>query len=366
MIGIRADSHGTWLGGYPTEVKMKIIGVCVAKDEWPLLAVAVSHALINSCDEVIVVDNGSSDASLQGLKFLNATTFQGRIHTLSYLGKFNQAAITGAAIQFARQLGAHFVVPFDADEFLVMANSISLKKYLEGKTKGLDGQSQIDSFQVFHVNYVVPRSFDIASIESYQQITARAIANQKNVYLQRSELAQLISNGSVGFFDNHFWNFKQIPRADRLIFLTKGNHQTTTKTRTFKVPAKDIYLVHLPFSSRKKLNKLVVETSFASHSSIMQNVASTSSLDQIWNRVTLDDSSRNSEIDFYHDVVLQKTFEEVLSKIGPFWELIQGFKKSSVANELSGCSRSIDLFFKTLVEMVETYLGKDFSDQVQI
>jgi hypothetical protein len=45
----------------------RIVGILQCKNEWALSAVAITHALLHHADEVLVVDDSSTDRSRAGL-----------------------------------------------------------------------------------------------------------------------------------------------------------------------------------------------------------------------------------------------------------------------------------------------------------
>jgi hypothetical protein len=48
----------------------RVIGLLAVRDEWPLAAVALVHALLHHVDAVVVLDHASSDATPAGLALL--------------------------------------------------------------------------------------------------------------------------------------------------------------------------------------------------------------------------------------------------------------------------------------------------------
>ena len=48
----------------------RILGVVMARDEWPMVALAITHALSGHVEHVAVLDHASTDASRTGLERL--------------------------------------------------------------------------------------------------------------------------------------------------------------------------------------------------------------------------------------------------------------------------------------------------------
>lgn len=65
----------------------RIIGLLKVKNEWPLLAVTLTHALRNHVDAVYVLDHGSTDGTAAGLAALQASPLGSGSMSFASMGK---------------------------------------------------------------------------------------------------------------------------------------------------------------------------------------------------------------------------------------------------------------------------------------
>lgn len=88
-----------------------VVGIARVKDEHDIIAATVAH-MLTQVDHVIVEDNGSTDGTLALLAALPPVEVL-RDPTVGY---YQSAAMSRLAGYAAREHGATWVVPFDADE----------------------------------------------------------------------------------------------------------------------------------------------------------------------------------------------------------------------------------------------------------
>lgn len=94
---------------------MKVTGVAMVRDEQDVLETNLSYHLACGIDEILVVDNGSSDATRKILQRVARRT--GRVRWRSDPGEYRQSEVTTDLARDAVAGGADWVMVIDADEF---------------------------------------------------------------------------------------------------------------------------------------------------------------------------------------------------------------------------------------------------------
>lgn len=98
----------------------RIIGLLKVKNEWPLVAVTLMHALRNHVDAVFVLDHGSTDGTATGLAALQASPLGERIHVVRFDEEaFIEEAFMNALVEVCQASAPDWIYPFDADEILI-------------------------------------------------------------------------------------------------------------------------------------------------------------------------------------------------------------------------------------------------------
>lgn len=224
----------------------KITGVVVSRDDWGLLAVSITHALMNHVDEVLVLDHRSTDETSNGLRYLQAL-WPGRIRTWrSNLDFFEQEAATNALAHLALSSRPDWIYVFDSDEFLLTAPDVSLKSILAGFRADQVGLRYSVS------NFVSPRSFDEHLLNSYRSLRARSVPSRS---YDDSQAYDSLYRGTATFFDFPFVA-KLIFRARELSRVTVGAHRVMYFGGQGVEQRDDrIRCAHLTLPSRAKLSR---------------------------------------------------------------------------------------------------------------
>lgn len=89
---------------------MAVFAITMVKDEADIIEATIGH-LLGQVDEILVLDNGSTDGTREILHDLPVA-----VHDDPEVG-YHQSRKMTALASWAAELGADWIVPFDADEF---------------------------------------------------------------------------------------------------------------------------------------------------------------------------------------------------------------------------------------------------------
>ena len=143
---------------------MKIHGVVIARNEWPLLGLSISHALFYHVDKVFVIDHSSTDDTKNGLVELQKV-WPDQIEVYRYEDTlFDQEALTNILLDISNKENPDWNFIFDADEFLVSPTRKSIKEHLSS----LDDKWNAIAMQL--ENYIVPAGFIDTRLDDYKLV----------------------------------------------------------------------------------------------------------------------------------------------------------------------------------------------------
>jgi len=143
---------------------MKIHGIVIARNEWPLLGLSISHALFYHVDKVFVVDHASTDDTRNGLAELQKI-WPDRIEVFRYENPvFDQETLNNTFLHISNQENPDWNFIFDADEFLVSPTNKNLKDLLSGIGE------KWNAIAIQLENYIVPLGFADTKIDDYKLI----------------------------------------------------------------------------------------------------------------------------------------------------------------------------------------------------
>lgn len=111
---------------------MTVFGIAMVRDEIDIIGLVMTHTL-HHVDHILVLDNGSVDGTSEVLRSFPRTT----VIDDPEIGYYQSVKMTALAAR-ARDEGADWVVPFDADEFFVAGRSGLVKHVLEGQSQDID------------------------------------------------------------------------------------------------------------------------------------------------------------------------------------------------------------------------------------
>ncbi len=230
---------------------MKVVGVVQCKNEWGLIAMSVSYALVNHVDAVWILDDGSSDETAAGIAVLKKKW--GDRMTVIHLDSigFEQEAITNTLIQLVMlKESPDWIYPFDADEFLVLDGGRSLRDLIAEQSDSVDELSYAIK------NFISPNDFDENLMSDYrrQQYQSKAL-RVASIQTKENE----IRNGSATFFDFGFMN-KVVFRARHIARLDRGSHSIKIFGRPkVTVDVDSMRAVHLPMLTRARIDRKAMQ-----------------------------------------------------------------------------------------------------------
>lgn len=100
-----------------------IAGVISVRNEIDVIDFVIKHHFSQGLDAIFVCDNGSSDGTFEHLTLMSEK--DSRLFLTSDSGDFHQSQITTKLSMMAKDRGAEWIVPFDADEIWFSKNKIS-------------------------------------------------------------------------------------------------------------------------------------------------------------------------------------------------------------------------------------------------
>jgi regulator of replication initiation timing len=226
----------------------KVMGYVMARNEWPLLGLAITHALENVVDHLVVVNHASTDDTAAGLAQLSEI-WPGKI-TVIHLqyGAFFQEATTAVILAMTRASSYEWIYVFDSDEFLLVEANEDLRSVLAGMPDTVD----VVRYEVHQ--WIAPHDMRDRSLEQYGSIIYRSIPC---IFTKPPDeiLAHDIERGYVNFFDVPF-DSKVIIRGRYANALAAGAHGVSNyqSINELTLAPDQLRVGHLPMLSRDRLN----------------------------------------------------------------------------------------------------------------
>jgi hypothetical protein len=219
--------------------KIKISGIVVSKNDWGILGVSISYALLNHVDNVYVVNHFSEDETLAGLKHLQLY-WGDRLKIINYPDlTFDQETITNCAINIAYESSPDWIYVFDSDEFLLLDENISLHQILENCDSG------IRSIRYELENYISISDFNNCCLLDYLKLRYKSLPTIYNAGPQSKY--EDMYHGRTTFFDYPF-DSKIIFRATEESWIGMGCHSLVgLPPQGIEIKDNRIRCVHLPF-----------------------------------------------------------------------------------------------------------------------
>lgn len=228
----------------------------MARDEWPLLGLWVTHMLKSAVDTVHVLDHASSDGTKHGLLRLRRVWGQRlQVMTLEDVPFWQEAGIS-LLISSANLKHGDWICIFDPDEFPLPSSNRTLAETLNTIPPGFS----VARYEV--QNWVTRRDFDEADVQSFRSILHRAVPRPLASFA-RANFAQIsadVLSGRANYFDFPFES-KVMVRAGDLVWLGAGAHAVkgADPPSEWTIRSSVFTTAHLPFLSRRRLEKKLLQ-----------------------------------------------------------------------------------------------------------
>jgi cell division protein FtsL len=215
---------------------MKIFGVTLVRSEADIIAITLRYHLHLGLEEILVIDNASSDGTEKILDRLAQA--DARIRWSRHDGEYKQAELLTGLARDAFRAGADWIVPFDADEFWY-APCRGFREVLASSKAG--------ALRAQVIHYIQAREQLEGSPEALLSITGRAPRPIGPPDHGRA----LVEERKIGYVEA-MYSPKWINRATADLQIGAGNHSATT---LLGAPETTIELacLHAPIRSREKL-----------------------------------------------------------------------------------------------------------------
>lgn len=333
---------------------MKVHGVVIARNEWPLLGLSISHALFYHVDKVFVIDHSSTDDTRNGLAELQKV-WPDRIEVFRYDDAlFDQEALTNILLHISNQENPDWNIIFDADEFLVSPTKKNMKEHLStlgGKWNAIAVQLE---------NYIVPSGFVDTRLEDYllidhyvtsvnhvvdrDEFHEQVKRNEKLLHEFRVPSKVLVKNNSGDFVDA---GQHQLKYGD-------GKFWELWDTTVAAINKEDWLICHLPYTSLKrfKARKDVherINNNFA-NKVFAKTITPDEDIAQMWDRLQMHPTDTNPVL--VPDSSFSKSFAPLVEKLAPHWEKISNPDDQNVVYRIS--SEAIEF----AVTVVNKYISR--------
>jgi predicted O-methyltransferase YrrM len=281
---------------------MRVFGLMVVRNEADILHLNLLHHLNNGIDQLLVIDNGSTDSTPELLARFSRT---GRVAWLQHDGAFRQAEMITALASEAYLRGSDWVIPIDADEFWY-APAGDLRALLESSKEA--------ALEIDVVNFIQRRAQTGPSPDALLHMTRRA----PQVYGPVERIAELVETQQAAFVEIQYPS-KWISRATAGLQIGVGNHSIAflngPRAKTGK-----IVCLHAPLRSRAVLEARVPQAeryrqagnNQVWHVFRWERVAGENGLDREWASNSYEDDSLDVDENL-HPVVFDARLRDLVA-----------------------------------------------------
>jgi sulfur carrier protein ThiS len=316
---------------------MKINGIVIARNEWPLLGLSISHALFYHVDKVFVIDHSSTDYTKNGLVELQKV-WPDRIEVFRYENNlFDQEALTNILLEISDKENPDWNFIFDADEFLVSPTKKSMKDHLA--TLG----TTWNSIAVQLENYIVPLGFVDTRLDDYTRIDH--YVTSVNHVVDRDEFHEQVKRNEKLLHEFRVPS-KILVKNNSGDFVDAGQHQLKYgdgkfwelwDTTVAATNIKDWLICHLPYTSLKRFNARKdiherVNNNFA-NKVFAKTVTPDEDTALLWDRMQMHPGDSNPLLVL--DSSFSDSFTPLVEKLAPHWEKILNPEHQNVVYRIS-------------------------------
>jgi hypothetical protein len=300
---------------------MKIHGIVIARNEWPLLGLSISHALFYHVDKVFVIDHSSTDDTKNGLAELQKV-WPDKIEVFRYEDNlFDQEALTNILLEISNKENPDWNFIFDADEFLVSPTQKNIKDHLAS----LGDRWNAIAIQL--ENYIVPAGFIDTRLDDYKLIDH--YVTSVNHVKDRDEFHEQVKRNEKLLHEFRVPS-KVLVRNNSGDFVDAGQHQLKYgdgkfwelwDTTVAATNINDWLICHLPYTSLKrfKARKDVhdrVNNNFA-NKVFAKTITPEENIAQMWDRLQMQPGDTNPLL--VSNRSFSNSFTPVAEKLAPYW-----------------------------------------------
>lgn len=278
----------------------RVLGVLIARNEWPLLGISITHALVNHVDELIVVDHASTDETQAGLAALQKR-WGNKIQVFQMAdGTLHHEETNLILKSMYQDRDFDWVYHIDADEFLITPNRQPLKELLAS----IPSEFTAARYQLH--NFLVPSDFVENDFRRYGEICEKAVV-APNFELTHKDIFDSIMQGGLNFFDVPFLP-KVIFRLPLDSWPVAGSHAISGMhpEKEFNFDDEHTFVAHLPFLTVDRLERRArhgKELAAAGYSrdhgwqsQVVNHMQAQGKLEEYWKRVSIPTGAPSLEI----------------------------------------------------------------------
>ena len=216
---------------------VNVVGLYLVRNEVDLIEANLLHHFATAIDEAIVIDNGSTDGTLEEVGRLSRTL---PIHLASEPGAYDQAARVTRMARWASRRGADWLLPIDADEFWIGIDA-PLRSVLS------ELPSHVTALRAEVTNFVQERDVRVADATSLLSMTMRP--EHQIGPIERCE--ELVEQEHIAFVEM-MYPPKWVSRASDTVVIGPGNHATSMASEGVSLDDR-AHCLHAPLRARSLL-----------------------------------------------------------------------------------------------------------------